>query len=65
MAERKRKSRPTWTDVRAKLADFDRGGLLGLIQNLYDADEGNRAFVHARFGLTDDVLQPYKRTIEQ
>jgi hypothetical protein len=64
-AERKRKSRPTWADVKAKLADFDRGGLLGLIQNLYDADEGNRAFLHARFGLADDVLQPYKKTIEQ
>jgi len=41
-----------------------RAGLLGLIQNLYAAHEDNRAFLDARFGLTDDVLQPYKKTIE-
>jgi hypothetical protein len=65
MAKRQRRSHPTWTDVKAKLADFDRAGFLGLIQNLYVAHQDNRAFLHARFGLADDVLQPYKRTIEQ
>jgi hypothetical protein len=65
MAKRPRKSRPRWTDVKAKLANFDRAGLLGLIQNLYTADPGNRAFLHARFGLADDVLQPYKKAIER
>jgi hypothetical protein len=28
---------PTWNDVKAKLADFDRAGLIGLIQDLYAA----------------------------
>jgi len=65
MAKRQRKSHPTWTDVKAKLANFDHAGLLGLIQNLYAAHQDNRAFLHARFGLADDVLQPYKQTIEQ
>jgi hypothetical protein len=65
MAKRQLESHPTWTDVKAKLADFDRSGLLGLIQNLYTAQSDNRAFLHARFGLSDDVLQPYKKTIEQ
>jgi hypothetical protein len=37
MAKRKSKSQPTWTDVKAKLADFDRAALLGLIQSLYAA----------------------------
>jgi hypothetical protein len=37
----------------------------GLIQDLYSAHVDNRAFLHARFGLADDVLQPYKKTIEK
>ncbi len=54
-----------WTDVKAKLAGFDRPGLLGLIQDLYAAHKDNRAFLHARFGLTEDVLEPYKETIDR
>lgn len=27
--------KPTWSDVKAKLIDFDRDGLIGLMQNLY------------------------------
>jgi hypothetical protein len=65
MAKRKQKSRPTWTDVKAKLADFDRAALLGLIQSLYAAHEENQTFLHARFGLAEDVLEPYKKTIDR
>jgi hypothetical protein len=57
------KSQPTWTDVKAKLATFDRKDLLGLIQNLYAAHKDNRMFLHARFGLGEDALSPYKETI--
>jgi len=59
------KSQPTWTDVKAKLASFDRKGLLGLIQDLYAAHQDNQMFLHARFGLGDDALSPYKETIAQ
>jgi hypothetical protein len=65
MAKRKPKSQPTWTDVKAKLADFDRAALLGLIQSLYAAHEDNQIFLHARFGLAEDVLEPYKKTIDR
>ena len=63
MAKRKPKSQPTWTDVKAKLADFDRAALLSLIQSLYSAHEDNQTFLHSRFGLGEDVLGPYKKTI--
>ena len=65
MAKRKQKSQPTWTDVKAKLADFDRAALLGLIQSLYAAHRDNQTFLHARFGLAEDVLEPYKKTIDR
>ena len=65
MATRKPKSQPTWTDVKAELADFDRAALLGLIQSLYAAHKENQTFLHARFGLAEDVLEPYKKTIDR
>jgi hypothetical protein len=56
MAKRKQKSQPTWTNVKAKLAEFDRAALLGLIQSLYAAHKDNQAFLHARFGLAEENL---------
>jgi hypothetical protein len=58
-------SKPTWTDVKAELASFDRLGLLGLIQDLYTAHKDNQTFLHARFGLAEDVLKPYKETLDR
>jgi hypothetical protein len=59
------KSQPTWTDVKAKLAAFDRTALLDLLHTLYAAHKDNQAFLHARFGLGEDVLEPYKETIDR
>ena len=64
MGKRPAKSKPTWADVKTNLASFDRAALLGVLQDLYEADEANRAFFHARFGLGQDPLQPYKKTID-
>jgi hypothetical protein len=63
MPKRESKSQPTWTDVKAKLAAFDRSALLDLLHHLYVAHQDNQAFLHARFGLGEDVLGPYKKTI--
>jgi hypothetical protein len=65
MAKRKSKSQPTWTDVKAKLEGLDRAGLLGLIQSLYSAHKDNQTFLHSRFGLRQDVLEPYKKIIDR
>jgi len=65
MAKPKLKSQPTWTDVKAKLAGFDRAGLLVLIQDLYAMHKDNQEFLHARFRLGDDVLEPFKKTIDR
>jgi hypothetical protein len=60
-----KKTTPSWTDVKAKLSDFDRAGLIGLVQDLYVASKENQAFLHARFALGNDVLKPYKATIDR
>ena len=61
----KKSNTPTWSDVKAKLTDFDRTGLIGLMQDLYTASKDNQAFLHARFALGDNVLKPYKFTIDR
>ena len=60
-----RKKSPTWSDVKAKLADFDRASLQGLVKDLYGASKDNQAFLHARLGLGSDVLKPYKVRIHR
>jgi hypothetical protein len=65
MAKRQAKAQPTWKDVKTKLEGFDRPGLLALIQDLYTAHKDNQAFLHARFGLGEDVLQPYKEALDR
>lgn len=65
MGKRVAKLKPTWADVKTNLASCDRAALSGVLQDLYAADEGNRAFLHARFGLGEDPLQAYKKTIDR
>jgi hypothetical protein len=60
-----RGSKPTWADVKGRLADFDRVGLIALIHDVYSASKDNQAFLHARLGLGEDVLKPYKTTIDR
>lgn len=59
------KNKLTWSDVKSELANFDRVGLLALVQDLYAARKENQTFLHARFGLGADVLKPYSETIER
>jgi hypothetical protein len=59
------RSQPKWTDVKAKLTGLDRPGLIGLIQDLYAFQKDNQIFLHTRFGLGEEVLKPYKATLER
>lgn len=56
---------PRWSDVKTRLTDFDRAGLIKLIHGLYSASKDNQAFLHARFSLGTDVLKPYKVSIDR
>lgn len=61
----KKRATSSWIDVKGHLSQFDRAGLVALVQDLYSASKENQAFLHARFNLGDDLLTPYKRTIER
>jgi len=60
-----KKKKPAWTDLKHAISGLDRDGLLGLLHDLYAASKENKAFLHARFSLGDDVLEPYKVTISR
>ncbi|GGY24450.1 hypothetical protein [Pseudoduganella albidiflava] len=64
-AKKTSEATPSWIDIKARLADFDRAGLLGLVQDLYAASKDNKAFLHTRFGLGGDPLEPYKDVISR
>ena len=59
------RSKPSWSEVKARLQDFDRAGLLALMQDLYASSKDNQVFLHTRFALGDDVLKPYKQNIDR
>lgn len=61
----KPKRQVTWSDVKTRLTDFDRAGLMDLVQDLYAVSKDNQAFLHARFALGGDVLRPYKATLSR
>jgi hypothetical protein len=63
MTKPEAESQPTWTNVKAQLHAFDRAGLVDLLHDLYTAHKDNQAFLHARFGLGENVLEPYKKTL--
>ena len=65
MVVNKNKAMPTWSEVKAKLAQYDRAGLVRLISDLHNLSRDNKAFLHARLGLGKDPLAPYKETISR
>ena len=58
-----RKTTANWTEVKRKLADFDRTALLVLVHDFYNASKDNQTFLHTRFSLEGDPLKGYKATI--
>lgn len=54
---------PTWTEVKKHLTKWDHAALLGLLGDLYRLSKDNQAFLHARLGVGEDPLRPYKDAI--
>ena len=63
MATNKKKSAPTWNEVKAKFGSFARVGLIGLLGDLHGLSRDNQAFLNARLGLGSDPLEPYKAIV--
>jgi hypothetical protein len=61
---RKKKKTPSWIDVKRSIKSFNNAQLLELIGDLYRLSENNKEFFHARFSLSEDPLESYKRIIQ-
>lgn len=61
----KKAANPSWADIKKQLSGFERAELVALVQDLYAVSKENQAFLHARFCLGDDLLKPYKRTVDR
>ncbi|AMY07695.1 hypothetical protein LuPra_00873 [Luteitalea pratensis] len=60
MAEPRRKK---WSEVKARLEALDRKGLVSLLGDLYDANEANRRFLHARLAPDSRAIEEYRRLV--
>ena len=58
------KSKPSWSDIKTRLADFDRAGLIQLVSDFYAFSKDNQTFLHARFAFGADALNDYKKRIQ-
>ena len=65
MAEspKRTKIKPTWSDVKAKVSEFDKAGLIQLVAELYGFHKDNQSFLHARFSLGPNPLNDYRKKI--
>lgn len=60
-------SKPTWSQIKAKLKHWDKAQLTGLIQDLFGHSPDNRDFLAARLlrdSIGEAVLAPYLKRIE-
>jgi hypothetical protein len=64
MAKRK-SSNPSWSDVRHTIENLEQNKIVKLVADLYRFSNENQSFLHARFGIGNDPLAPYKKTIEE
>jgi hypothetical protein len=61
---RKKKNTPTWIDVKRNIKDFNKGQLIDLIRDLFRLSANNKEFFHTRFSLSEDLLESYRRIIQ-
>ena len=57
------KKKPTWKDVKSILIDKEKPELLKLIADLYSSSAENKSFIHSRYSVCGQTLEPYKSII--
>jgi len=55
--------KPTWKDVKSILIDKEKTELLKLIADLYSSTAENKSFIHSRYSVCGQTLEPYKSII--
>jgi hypothetical protein len=60
-----KKRGPTWSDVKSRAVGLDHRQLVQIVGDLYRLSKENEEFLNARFGVLDDPLAPFKKSIEE
>ena len=55
--------RPVWKDVKSILIEKEKPELLKLIADLYSSSAENKSFIHSRYSVCGQTLEPYKSII--
>ena len=55
--------KPTWKDVKSILVKKEKSELLKLIRDLYSYRTDNKTFIHSRYSLGRQTLEPYRKII--
>ena len=55
----------TWRDVKEVMSKKDKGELLKLVGDLYSLNKDNKVFIHSRFRIGKEQLEPYKKVISE
>ena len=55
--------KPAWSDVKAKVDEFDEAGLIQLVAELYSFHKDNQSFLHARFSLGPNSLDDFRKKV--
>ena len=54
------KKKPTWKDAKSILIEKEKPELLKLIADLYSSSAENKSFIHSRYSVCGQTLEPYK-----
>ena len=57
--------KPTWKIVKAILIEKEKSELLKLIADLYSSNAENKSFIHSRYSVGGQTLEPYRSIISE
>jgi hypothetical protein len=57
--------KPTWKDVKPVLVEKEKSELLKLIGDLYSSSVENKSFIHSRYAVGGESLEPYRSIISE
>ena len=60
-----KKQKPTWKDIKAILSKKTESEILKLVGDLYSLSEENKTFIHSRYAIGVNPLEPYKNIISE
>lgn len=65
MSKTQKKTGPSWADLKSKLAKLDQKQLIQNLGDLYRLSHDNQDFLNARFGILEEPMAPFVKSIRE